>query len=158
MSEHASWIAKADGVTVDAVRGTSYPVIGNDEGIAHLAQECVHPFRAEEVAEIERDELQATDAPVRPAHVRSAGPARRRRAKQELPKRNPRLGLMLEDAGVTVTPRTRVTERQRLLLMARPELADMYVVSPEVLAAAGLVNPPGPLPEQAPEAGGLDVD
>ena len=52
---------------------------------------------------------------------------------------------------MTVTPGTRVPERQRLLLMARPELADMYVVSPDVLAAAGLVNPPGPLPEVAPE-------
>ena len=26
--------------------------------------------------------------------------------------------------------------------MARPELADVYEVSPDVLAAAGLVNPP----------------
>ena len=148
VSEHATWISKADGVTVDAVRGTSYPVIGNDEGIAHLVEECAHPFRAEEVAEMGRDRLHATDGPVRPTHVRGAGPARRRCAKPGLPKQNPKLGELLTSAGVTVSPGTKVPERQRLLLMARPTLADVYEVSPDVLAAAGLVNPPG---EVAPE-------
>ena len=39
VSEHASWVNKAMRATVDAVRGTSYPVISAGEGLYNLQSE-----------------------------------------------------------------------------------------------------------------------
>jgi len=142
VSEHASWVSRAMTANVDAVRGTSYPVISAGEGLHELQQDLAQPWSQHAEAAV-ADAPLATAPALRPARPRVA------RGRRPLPKQNPALGALLAQHGVTLPPgRVRVAERQRLLLVACPQLADSYEVPADVLASAGVAL--GPEPEAAP--------
>ena len=144
VSEHASWVNKAMRADVDAVRGTSYPVISAGEGMLNMQTELVTQWTAREQAQVEAE-------PLRNAALINPARARRPRGKPSLPARDPNLAQLLHNSGVVLPPSARklkVAERQRLLLLARPGLADTHEVPADVLAAAGLA--PGPDPEAPP--------
>ena len=151
-SEHALWVTKAMDANVDAVRGTSYPVIGAADGLVRMQDELAQQWTLEREQDAERTPLEPT------ARVT---PVRRRypEGRPPLPSRNPRLRALLDDARVVCPDRAKVAERQRLLLVAHPALAECYEVPPAILAAAGLAagSPDAPSeaegdrPERPPE-------
>ena len=142
VSEHASWVTRAMTANVDAVRGTSCPVISAGEGLHGLQQELAQPWTQHTETAISDEPLSAAPA-LRPTRPRVA------RGRRPLPKQNPALGALLTQHGVSLPPgRVRVAERQRLLLVACPQLADTYEVPEAVLASAGVAL--GPEPEATP--------
>ena len=145
VSEHASWVVKAMRAHVDAVRGTSYPVISAGEGMVNMQAELTQQWTVGRQATTEAEPL------TRAARVT---PVRRQRLtnKPLLPKRDPALGRLMQQHRVMCPPgRVRVAEKQRLLLVACPRLAQRYEVPPDVLAAAGVAS-------HAPEAPPSDIE
>ena len=91
ITEHAEWIAKADNVTVDAVRGSSFPVVCVSTYLQEAQDECAKPLTAaQERAMLDEDPEQIyvdppfpmTPTPVKakPKRPRSPAPSRKRLA------------------------------------------------------------------------------
>ena len=95
-----------------------------------------------------RAELALEQTPLERTQLIAPGRGRRSVGKPPLPARNPGLKALLEDAQVVCSARARVAERQRLLLVAHPALAECYEVPPSILAAAGLASGDPELPPE----------
>ena len=137
--------------TVDAVRGTGYPVISAGEGMQQMQEELARPWSIQQEMRLGEVPLEAAQ---RVTYPKRAPPPN----KPPLPARGAPLAALLRTAGVVCPARTKVVEKQRLALLADPSLAERYTIPDLVIAAAGaatggansLWSVPEPLPEAPP--------
>ena len=142
ISEHSMWISRADEVSVDAIRGTSYPVISADEAHQLLLDEArggegLSPAsQANYEAAVADADLEEADGLARPR----ARPWSRGRTPQPkpLPARHAKLTEIALAHGADVPLHVgTIRARQVALLRAVPKLADQFVVPPDILRLVG---------------------